>query len=147
MKRMMEMYKKNEEIINYLLVGGMTTIVAIGTKFAILFIFLNPKNGLHLQIAETISWLFAVSFAYIANRIMVFKSTTVGRDRLNEIVDFFKGRIFTQLLQMFIMWFFVTILKLNSNGMIILFTLICQIMQIVLNYVISKLFVFEKNEM
>ena len=46
---------------------------------------------------------------------------------------------------MFIMWFFVTLLKLDSNVWVLVFTLVCQVMQIVLNYVISKLLVFKKE--
>ena len=43
------------------------------------------------------------------------------------------------------MWFFVTLLRLDSDSWVILFTLICQAMQIVLNYIISKFLVFKKH--
>ena len=145
MKKIWNLYKKYEEIINYLVVGGLTTIVAIGSKLLLLATILDQTNGLELQIAEIISWLLAVTFAYMTNRIFVFKSKTSGSKCAREILNFFKGRILTQIIQMFIMWFFVTLLKLDSNVWVLVFTLVCQVMQIVLNYVISKLLVFKKR--
>lgn len=144
MKKIWNLYKKYEEIVNYLVVGGLTTIVAIGSKLLLLDTILDQTNGLELQIAEVISWFLAVTFAYVTNRIFVFKSKTSGSKCAREIFNFFKGRIVTQLIQMFIMWFFVTLLKLDSNVWVLVFTLVCQVMQIVLNYVISKLLVFKK---
>ena len=145
MKKIWNLYKKYEEIVNYLVVGGLTTIVAIGSKLLLLATILDQTNGLELQIAEVISWFLAVTFAYVTNRIFVFKSKTSGSKCAREIFNFFKGRIVTQLIQMFIMWFFVTLLKLDSNVWVLVFTLVCQVMQIVLNYVISKLLVFKKR--
>lgn len=145
MKKIWNLYKKYEEIVNYLVVGGLTTIVAIGSKLLLLATILDQTNGLELQIAEVISWFLAVTFAYVTNRIFVFKSKTSGSKCAREIFNFFKGRIVTQLIQMFIMWFFVTLLKLDSNVWVLVFTLVCQVMQIVLNYVISKLLVFKKE--
>lgn len=144
MKKIWNLYKKYEEIVNYLVVGGLTTIVAIGSKLLLLATILDQTNGLELQIAEVISWFLAVTFAYVTNRIFVFKSKTSGSKCAKEIFNFFKGRIVTQLIQMFIMWFFVTLLELDSNVWVLVFTLVCQVMQIVLNYVISKLLVFKK---
>ena len=144
MKKIWNLYKKYEEVVNYLVVGGLTTIVAIGSKLLLLATILDQTNGLELQIAEIISWFLAVTFAYVTNRIFVFKSKTSGSKCAREIFNFFKGRIVTQLIQMFIMWFFVTLLKLDSNVWVLVFTLVCQVIQIVLNYVISKLLVFKK---
>lgn len=144
MKKIWNLYKKYEEVVNYLVVGGLTTIVAIGSKLLLLATILDQTNGLELQIAEVISWFLAVTFAYVTNRIFVFKSKTSGSKCAKEIFNFFKGRIATQLIQMFIMWFFVTLLELDSNVWVLVFTLVCQVIQIVLNYVISKLLVFKK---
>lgn len=145
MKKIIELYKKYQEIINYLIVGGLTTIVGVGSKLLLLFTILDQTNGLELQIAEIISWILAVAFAYITNKVFVFYSKTKGKKCIKELFDFVKGRIITQVIQMFIMWFFVTLLKLNTDLWVIIFTLICQVMQIVLNYVISKFLVFKKS--
>ena len=110
-----------------------------------MFTILDQTNGLELQAAEIISWVLSVTFAYVANRMFVFHSKTKGKKCAEEVFNFFKGRIVTQVIQMFIMWFFVTLLKLNTNLWVITFTLICQVMQIILNYVISKFLVFKKS--
>lgn len=144
MKRIFNLYKTYEEIINYLIIGGLTTVVAIGSKLLLLFTVLDQTDGLQLQIAEIISWIIAVTFAYFTNRAFVFKSKAKGAKQAKEALDFVSGRVFTQVIQMFIMWFFVTLLKLDSDFWVVIFTLICQVMQIVLNYVISKFLVFKK---
>lgn len=145
MNKIIDLYKKYEEIINYLIIGGLTTVVGVGSKLLLLFTILDQTDGVQLQIAEIISWVLAVLFAYFTNRAFVFKSKIKGKKQTKEAFDFIKGRIFTQLIQMLIMWVFVTILKLNSDFWVVVFTLICQIMQIILNYIISKFLVFKKS--
>ena len=145
MKRILDLYKKYEEQINYLVVGGLTTVVGVGSKILLLSTFLDQKNGFHLQVEEITSWVLAVAFAYFANKIFVFKSNERGIKCAREMFNFVKGRIATQLIQMFIMWFFITLLKLDSFTWVIIFTLVCQVMQIVLNYIISKLLVFKRS--
>lgn len=144
MRKLFSLYKKYEEIINYLIIGVLTTVVGVGSKLLLLFTVLDQTDGLQLQIAEIISWALAVLFAYFTNRAFVFKSKVKGKKQVREALDFVNGRVFTQLIQMFIMWFFVTLLKLDSDFWVVIFTLICQVMQIVLNYVISKFLVFKK---
>ena len=82
------------------------------------------------------------------HRYMVDLALQMAKEKksVKEIINFFKGRILTQVIQMFIMYFFVTLLKLDSNFWILFFTLVCQIMQVVLNYIISKLLVFKKDK-
>lgn len=143
MKKVMEYYHKYEEIINYLIVGVLTTIVSLGVKYLLLFTILDATNSIELQIAVIISWICAVAFAYVTNRKYVFKSKS--KNYFKEISSFVGGRVFTLLMEMFIMWFFVTFLKLNSDTWVIIFTIICQVLITLANYVISKLFVFNKK--
>lgn len=145
MKKLFNLYKKYEEIINYLIIGGLTTVIGVGSKLLLLFTVLDQTNGVQLQIAEIISWILAVLFAYFTNKAFVFKSKVKVKRQVREALNFVKGRVSTQLIQMFIMWFFVTLLKLDSDFWVVVFTLICQVMQIVLNYVISKFLVFKKH--
>ena len=74
MKKLKELYKKYEEIINYLIIGGLTTLVSLVVKYALLFTILDAKDALELQIANVSSWIICVTFAYIANRKFVFYS-------------------------------------------------------------------------
>ncbi len=138
------LYKKYEEIINYLIVGALTTLVSILSKWLLLFTILSAKDAFQLQIAIIISWILAVSFAYVTNRKYVFKSKS--KDIFKEVVSFFSARIVTLLIEMVIMWFFVTFLKLNSNLWTIFWTIVVQFIVIILNYLFSKLFVFKNKK-
>ena len=107
-----------------------------------MFTIFDASNPIELQTSVIISWIGAVMFAYVTNRVFVFKSKE--KNIVKEIFNFTLGRIATLLIEMFIMWFICTLLSLNSNVWVIIATIICQVMQIVGNYIISKLFVFKK---
>lgn len=138
-----ELYKKYAEIINYLIVGGLTTVVSLGSKYILLFTILEASNPTELQISVIISWICAVTFAYFANKIFVFHSKS--KNYFKEITSFVGGRILTLVMEMVIMWFFVTLLGLNSNMWVVVFTIICQVLITVANYIISKFLVFIKK--
>ena len=74
MKKYWAIYKKHEEIINYLIVGFMTMFVSLIFYFISTRTFLDPNNAFQLQIANLIKWVSGVLFAYVTNRIFVFKS-------------------------------------------------------------------------
>ena len=137
-------YYKNPEIWNYLIVGVLTTVVSLAIKWGLLFTILDAKNGFQVQVAVIVSWIGAIIFAYITNRIFVFKSKS--KNYLKEISSFILGRVATLLMEMFIMWFFVTLLKLNSDNWVLVFTLVCQVLVTIFNYILSKLFVFKKEK-
>ena len=139
MEKLLNLYKKNKEIINYLIVGGLTTVIGLAVYYICVFTFLNPENPLELQIANIISWCLAVAFAYFTNRKFVFESK--NKNKLKEATKFLSSRITTLLLDMFIMWLGVTILSFNDK----ITKIISQILVIVGNYVLSKLFVFKKD--
>ncbi len=139
MKNILALIKKYEEIIRYLIIGVLTTVVSLVTYYICVFTFLNPENGVELQIANIISWIISVAFAYITNRTFVFKSKS--KDITKEIITFIGARVVTLLMDMAIMFVFVTVLHLNDK----LFKLVSQIVVIVANYVFSKLFVFKKG--
>ena len=142
MKKIWELYHKYEEIINYLIVGGLTTLISLAVKYGLLFTVLDASDAVELQIAVIASWVLAVAFAYFANRIFVFHSKS--KQYLKEVSGFVAGRIATLVMEMVVMWFFVTLLGLDSNLWVIIWTVVCQILVIVGNYVISKVFVFKK---
>lgn len=141
MKNIKVLYKKYREIINYLIFGCLTTVINLLVKWSLLFTILDATKDLELQISVVISWVVAVLFAYITNRIFVFQSQ--NKNYMKEMMTFFGGRVLTLLLDMFIMWFLVTLLKLNSNLWIILFTIVSQVLVIIINYILSKIFIFK----
>ena len=143
MQKILDLYHKHEEIINYLIVGVLTTIVSVVIKFGLLFTILDADKPLELQIAVIVSWIIAVLFAYIANRIFVFHSK--NKNFFKEISSFIGGRVLTLLMDMFIMWFFVNLLKLNTDLWVIIITLFSQVVVTIANYIVSKIFVFKKR--
>ena len=56
-------YQKNKEMLLYLLFGGLTTIVSIGS-----YAWVNVGLGINELIANIISWIFAVTFAYSSQK-------------------------------------------------------------------------------
>ena len=143
MKKVISIYKKNKEVINYLIFGVLTTIISLCVKWLLLFTILDQNNAFELQSAIIISWIIAILFAYITNRKYVFESK--NKKKFQEFLNFLIARISTLFLEMFIMWFFVTLLKFNSNLWVVIFTIISQIIVIISNYIFSKIFVFKKE--
>lgn len=128
------------EIIAYLIVGVLTTIVSLGTYYLVTITFLNPNKPVELQIANVISWIFAVAFAYFTNRKYVFESKE--KDKVKEGIKFILSRLTTLGLDMLTMFIMVSVLNINDR----ISKLVSQVIVIIGNYVISKFFVFKKNK-
>ena len=143
MEKIKELYLKYKEIVNYLIFGVLTTIVSLAVKYILLFTILSPQDAIELQIAIIISWIAACLFAYVTNRKYVFESKS--NKIFKELVSFFTSRLITLGLEMLIMYIFVTLLKLNSDTWVVIWTLISQVVIIIGNYIFSKLFVFKKG--
>lgn len=122
-----------------MIVGGLTTVVSLGSYYLLVLTVLNPHSGIQLQIANILSWIAAVTFAYIMSRIFVFKSKR--KDWLNEAAAFYSSRIVTLLMDMMIMFGMVTICGVNDK----LAKLVVQVVVTVGNYILSKLFVFKSK--
>ena len=133
----MKIYMKYKEKILYLFFGVLTTLISLLTYYILTFTILNVDNSLELQIANIISWITGILFAYFTNREYVFNS---NNKNIKEFIKFILSRIFTLLLDMLIMYVFVTKLKYNN----IIIKLISQVVVIVTNYILSKLIVFKK---
>lgn len=140
MNKIKELYLKYKEIINYLIFGGLTTIVSLVTYYICVYTILDPDNAVQLQIANVISWIISVAFAYITNRKFVFESKE--KNKIKEASKFVTSRIATLLMDMAIMYVGVTVLRFNDKIM----KLISQVVVIVMNYILSKILVFKKEK-
>lgn len=130
----------NKEVIMYLIFGVLTTVVSLLVYYGCIHTFLNPENAVQLQIANIISWIAGVAFAYITNRKFVFESNE--SNQLKEISKFVTSRLATLFLDMIIM--FIGVTCLHGNDKIV--KLISQVLVIIGNYIFSKLFVFKKQK-
>lgn len=135
-----ELLTKYREIISYLIVGGLTTVVSLVVYYTCVLTVFNPQNPILLQAANIVSWVAAVTFAYFTNRRFVFESKNTNM--LGEAIAFFAARIGTLLMDMGIMFVFVSCLGFNDKIM----KLVVQVVVTVANYVFSKFFVFKKDK-
>ena len=138
--KLLELYKKHEEIVNYIIVGVMTTVFSWIVYAVSVWTFLDVENPVELQIANILSWIAGVAFAYVTNRKYVFKSTE--KNILKEAAQFSTSRISTLLLDMIVMFVLVTLLGIND----IISKFVSSVLVTISNYLISKLFVFHKKQ-
>jgi putative flippase GtrA len=141
-KRFLGTYR---EQILYLIFGGLTTAVDWAISFSLYYVWEGAMQSAPalLHVADILAWVGAVAFAFVTNRIWVFESRVRGFLPIaREVATFAGGRVFTLLLQEAIMAVFVTVMGLNKY----LFRILAAILVIVLNYVISKLLVFQKTK-
>lgn len=139
MEKLKELYISYKEIINYLIVGGLTTVVSLGVYCICVLGFLNPKSPVQLQIANIISWVAAVTFAYFTNRRFVFESSSTSV--FSEAGKFYASRVSTLLMDMGIMFLLVSLLHVNDK----IAKLIVQVVVTVANYILSKYLVFNNK--
>lgn len=133
------MKEKYGEIVRYLIVGILTTVVSLVTYYGCVFTFLNPENALQLQLANVLSWIIAVTFAYATSRIYVFQSKQ--ENILREMAAFYSSRLLTLFMDMATMFIMVTLCRVNDK----LAKLVVQVVVTVANYVFSKIFVFHRE--
>ena len=138
--KILELYKKNEEIVNYIIVGIMTTVVSWIVYAISIWTFLDTQDPVQLQIANILSWITGVAFAYVTNRKYVFKSTE--KNILKEATQFSVSRLSTLFLDMIVMFVMVTLLGIND----IISKFVSSVLVTISNYLISKLFVFHKKK-
>lgn len=140
MDKIKELYFKYKKIVNYLIFGVLTTVVSLVTYYICVYTVINPEQAVQLQIANVISWILGVTFAYVTNRKFVFESNQ--KNKIKEASKFVTSRIATLLMDMTIMFIGVTLLKFNDK----IIKLVSQVVVIITNYLLSKIVVFNKGE-
>ena len=128
-----------KEIILYLIFGVLTTVVSLATYYLCTITFLNPNNAIEIQIANIISWITCVTFAFFTNRKYVFESK---EDIKKEGIKFYISRLSALLIDVVMIFVFVSLLKINDK----IIKLVNQVIIIIFNYIASKLFVFKKGK-
>lgn len=130
---------KYREIIVYLIVGVLTTIVAWLACY-VAKLFLNSSDTLQNNIINTIGWVAGVCFAYPTNRRWVFRST--NPQILKEFLGFAASRLSTWILELVIMTVTVNLLHMDYW---IAKIFIAAVLVTILNYVFSKLLIFNRK--
>ena len=136
---MKNLWKKlfNRETVSYLIFGVLTTVVNYLVYYGLRHFEIN------YMIANAAAWVAAVLFAYFTNKHFVFESHDYSpRVMLPEMGRFAAGRLITLLMEQ--AFLYVTVDLLGGDDRIM--KLIISVAVVIVNYVLSKLFIF-KNKM
>lgn len=126
-------YKFKKEWL-YIFYGILTTLINI-IFYYLFYEILDFTN----VISNFIAWILAVNFAFITNKLFVFRSRNSSKTIvIKEMRVFFILRISTGIIDIIFMYITVDLFLFNS----IIMKLIASAIVIVLNYFGSKLFVF-----
>ena len=142
MERIKELCIKHREILVYIIVGGLTTVVAWGCKFLWNAVFYagtalpTVAQNTVLSVVENVS---GIAFAYPTNRKWVFQSK--NPNILSELISFVGSRLATWILGWLLNMLLVNVLHVS----VFVSTVVVGIVVIVGNYVFSKLLVFRKK--
>ncbi len=148
--RLKELLNKYKEIISYVFWGVMTTAVSFITYslFTLLFTaFLDTAAAIF--ISNGLSWVCAVLFAFITNKLWVFDSKSFEKAVVvPEFLKFLSSRIATGVLEMaglpLLVYLGLGGALFGIEGLVA--KIVINIIVIVLNYVFSKLLIFKKNK-
>ena len=126
--------KKHRELVVYLICGFLTFVVSM-----VIYALLSEVFRINVLVANIITWIIAVYFAFSVNRKFVFKS---NGNFTSELIQFYLGRVVTLVVEQAMLYIFI--IRLMFNNMAI--KSIAQVVIIILNYIISKFIVFKKEK-
>ena len=134
MHKITALCRKHREFLLYVFFGVLTTLVNMGV-YAGLFHGCRLPNVL----STILAWAAAVLFAYVTNRLWVFRSR--GKSWLRELLLFVGCRTLTGVLDVGIMYAAVDLLRWNA----VLWKLISNIIVTAANYLASRFLIFKQS--
>lgn len=125
------------KIFRYLVIGVLTTLVSFGT-----YRFLYNVINIEVNISNVISILLAITFAYFANKIYVFKSQCASiKLLLVEFFAFYWARFISMCVEVLGVFILHNLLLFDA----MLAKIVISIIIILLNYILSKFWVFKNS--
>lgn len=143
MEKLKALYLQYKEIVNYLFFGGLTTFVS----WAAYALFVGGlKTG--VTAGNILSWICAVTFAFVTNKLWVFESRTwIWPVWLKEAAGFYGGRLFSGAVELgglpLLMRLGLDQDLFGVEGLPA--KIVISVVVIILNYFISKFFVFRRK--
>ena len=142
MKKQLKVLFDNE-IFSYLFFGVSTTLVSI---LARLLLYQLTHQEL---LATALANMIGILFAFITNDTIVFKQ--VRKNWYLRLIKFFLARLSTLLLDLLLTYLFVTevpsiigqFVNQNIDRVNTIETFLAQILIIIINYIISKVYIFK----
>ncbi|MBR2723962.1 MAG: GtrA family protein [Ruminococcus sp.] len=145
MEKLLNIYKKHKEIINYIIVGGLTTLVRWGTTviFENLFAGFMSEGVLRDVLITALSLIITILFAFPPNKLVVFESKSFRKDIVGiEFIAFISARAAASLIELVGIPLLCEVTSMN----ITVATMVVSVVVLVVNYIFSKLFIFKNRE-
>lgn len=133
MKKYIKTKKITNEIICYVIVGAITTLVSLITYY-----LFSRILQINYYISNILSWICAVTFAFFSNKKFVYKNTS---SILTSSIKFLLSRVFSLLEEMLLLWFIIEVMQIND----IIGKFIIQFIVIVTNYITGKFYAFKEK--
>ncbi len=143
-KKANEFISKHKEPVLYIVFGALTTLVNFIVYYPLVNLpAMKGQTGWWTLVVNVIAWVAAVVFAFVTNKLYVFKSTDKSFGTvIKELAAFFGARLASLGIEELILFIFVTLLHLNENAI----KLIASVGTVVCNYFFSKFIIFRKKE-
>lgn len=136
MSSIKELFAKYREIIMYLIFGALTTLVSFGVYYALLWC------GVHYIVSQVVSWVAAVAFAFVVNKLFVFENKDNSPSALfRQIWQFVSVRIASGLIETALLWLLVDVITVSEG----IAKIPVAVLTVIINYVASKLLIFRKK--
>lgn len=144
MKKLCSLLKKHKEIIMYLIFGVATTVVSLVSYALFVELF-----SLGITASSALSWVLAVTFAFVTNKLFVFESRSREKKTVfRELVSFFAARGISGIVEVFLP---ELLFKVGLNASVFgvegfVAKVVVNIIVIIMNYVLSRFFVFKNKK-
>ena len=136
----------NKETFLYLIFGSVATILNI----ILFYLFINIWK-MSTGLGNILDTIICILFQYFTNRIWVFESKNNGKEAIKEFIQFILARSLTAIIdQIFVVvgvdFFVAKYVSYSQQGIFSVgIKILSNVVVIVLNYIFSKLFVFNKK--
>ncbi len=166
---MKQFYQKHHELILYLVFGFLTTVVSFAAYFAVFWSWKSaagvaPDDHTSAQywaayiVAQIVQWVTGVLFAFFTNRKWVFDNAEQNGTMISQLIKFSAARVVTFFVDLAVTYFgalllitvaptlvSVVLFGMNLNLCDIIAKVVAALIVVVSNYLISKVFVFNKK--
>ena len=141
----------SSEFILYIIVGVLTTLINFVT-YAVFVSILKDKfpDTIYILISNTLAFIIAVIFAYIADKVLVFKNKDFSKKGIiKEFSSFISARLIS-----FVIGSLLTVVGVKYLKSIGIAPDIADkigklpeyVFNVVFNYIVSKFFIFKKKD-
>ena len=137
MKKLRTFLREHRELVSYVFWGALTTAVNY-----VVYFLLTRGLGVYYAHANAAAWAAAVLFAFLVNKVFVFRSRDWGwRTALRELWQMVAARLFSGLLEQGVLMLFVEALGCPDGPV----KIVTNVLVVVVNYVLSKWVIFKKK--